>query len=80
MTYGKLGSEPSLYARGRPVFHDNDTITYWTGIGHVLGAHPLNVPAKIRGAWPKKDRERWLGVMKKLGYDCIAGSWIKVRK
>lgn len=65
----------------RPIFHHDNTVTYWhDSYGWFHRAHPLNVPASVRGRWERKDRERWLGAMKLLGYECIAGTWIKTVK
>ena len=71
-------NQPRYYA---PKFHKDGTISYWVeSYGWFHRIHPLNIPPKTRGAWEKKDRESWLGQMKLLGYENIAGSWIKTRK
>ena len=64
-----------------PIFHDNDTITFWyESYGWFHRVHPIKVPVKVRNTWSPKNKGRWLALMKKLGYENIAGSWIKVTK
>lgn len=82
MAYVKFDPKSNMYNRNyNPIFHGDDTITYWRdSYGWFHRVHPVNVPRTVRNTWSEKNKARWLGVMKKLGYTDISGSWIKVTK